>query len=240
MAADGAPNVVDMPVQNVLLRTLYFARQEDMISEGFDLDGVSTRLGDGNGCGIADFTNSAGVEGIDNQFAVLLPMIENAGGMAIESYATAAVLSGNLLLMLELDNVESMENDPEVSLGVYRALGTPSIGADGEIEAWQTFDLDVNDHWLKVEDARIENGILRADGFQFTVPFYIFDFAFDIVLFEAQVVVEFGENGQHRGHVRRRCRHREYSFHHRKHRRWRTIASIGPNHRADFGRYAPR
>ena len=168
VAADGAPNVVDMPVQNVLLRTLYFARQEDMISEGFDLDGVSTRLGDGSGCGIADFTNSAGVEGIDNQFAVLLPMIEKAGGMAIESYATAAVLSGNLLLMLELDNVESMENDPEVSLGVYRALGTP--WSDGEIEAWQTFDLDVNDHWLKVEDARIENGILRADDFNSPCP----------------------------------------------------------------------
>ena len=145
------------------VENLYFARRQ--IGEGFDLDGVSTRLGDGN-CRICRLLGR--VEGIDNQFAVLLPMIKNAGGMAIESYATAAVLSGNLLLMLELDNVESMENDPEVSLGVYRALGTPSIGADGDLEAWPTFDLDVNDHWRKVEDARIENGILRADGFQFT------------------------------------------------------------------------
>ena len=87
----------------LLNRRLVFARESEGVTLGFDLDDTTTETGDATGCGHGDFTHSDGSEGIDNQFSQLLPIIEQFGGMALESYASSAINSGSLLIMMEIE-----------------------------------------------------------------------------------------------------------------------------------------
>jgi hypothetical protein len=182
-----------------LAKRIYFSRIEDGVSSGFDLDRAVTEQGASTGCGHADFVNLAGDTGIDNQFAQLLPLIEQFGGMAIESYARAAIDSGNLLMMMEVTGVDDLDNDSQVSIGMYRGLGEPLKGTDGSIQPWQTFDRDTANPWVKVNDAQIVDGILIASAFDYTLPFFIFDFAFEITLHDAELRVKLSADGNHTG-----------------------------------------
>ena len=182
-----------------LAKRLYFSRIDEGVSHGFDLDRAVTEQGGSTGCGHTDFVSPTGMRGIDNQFAQLLPLIEQFGGMAIESYARAAIDSGNLLIMMEVTGVDSLDNDPEVSIGLFRGLGEPLKGTDGAIQSWQTFDRDIENPWVRVTEARIVDGILIASNFDYTLPFFIFDFAFEITLYDAELRVELSADGHHRG-----------------------------------------
>ena len=209
--SDGVPNdaalsdtIMDAGVPAMrdhvfLLRVLDFAREEDSQSLGFDLDDSVTEQGGISGCGHADFQTPDGHTGIDNQFSQLLPLIEQFGGMAIGVYGRTAIKSGNLMLMIELSDVDSLYNDDAVTMTIYRGLGTPLLGTDDLIEPWQTFDIDVDTHWLTTQNAQITEGVLEVRGLDFTFPFYIFDFVFDITMKDARFEIHLDEEARHDG-----------------------------------------
>jgi len=200
-AADGAlDNVMPGSRDHVfLLRVLQFAREDEGRSAGFNLDDVITEQGSETGCGHEDFTSPTGDQGVDNQFSQLLPLIEQFGGMAIETYGQSAINSGNLLLMVELSGVDDPQNDEQVTMSIYRGLGAPLLGTNDLIEPWQTFDIDLETHWLRTEEARIVDGHLEMTGLDFTFPFYIFDFMFEITLKNARFSIRLDEDARHTG-----------------------------------------
>ena len=78
------------------LSIMEIARETDGVSEGFDLDGLDSTADGADGCGIADYVNEAGVEGIDNAMARLMPILEQTEGAALESLIQQAISRGEV------------------------------------------------------------------------------------------------------------------------------------------------
>jgi len=173
---------------------LKFARQESGVSIGFDLDGRVSDRSDADSCYQADFVSPDGAEGIDNAFAMVLPLIERVGGTALEGLVQSAINEGDLLVALELDGIDSLTADDEVTITLMRAVAQPFVGTDGLIEPWQTYDLDVEAPWSKVT-GRISNGILSADALEFQLPIYVFDFEFLVTVTGGRINIGLGPDG---------------------------------------------
>lgn len=167
-ACDGAG---DHPMY--VVRSLMFARQTDGVSEGFDLDGVTTDLDGSTGCGIADLVDPNGAGGIDNAFAYLLPALELTEAAAVESLIQAAIESGALLIAIELGDVDDVVDDACVEMSVGRATGTPLIGTDGRLLSGQTFDPDP-DVAPYIAEGAIVDGVIESP-IALTLPVTIFD-----------------------------------------------------------------
>jgi len=180
--------------QLAVARTLKFARQDGGVSLGFDLDDRLSDRTDGESCRQQDFTTPDGDEGIDNAFANVLPIIERVGGTALEGLVQAAINEGDLLVMIELDGVDSLTRDDEVEVTLMRGLGQPYVGTDDRIEPWQTFDVDAVAPWSRAS-ARIVDGVLEAGPVEFDLPIYIFDFEFLVTVLDGRIRIAFGEDG---------------------------------------------
>jgi len=134
----------------LLVRRLTFSRQETTgVSDGFDLDNFTSERGDDEGCGVADLVDPNGVPGIDNAISTLLPIIESTEAAAVEPLIQDSIFNGALLLMAELSDLDDPANDACVDVSVFKGLGVPMIGADGEILPYQT---------LRVDPASLGNG----------------------------------------------------------------------------------
>ncbi len=175
-----------------LIRTLAVAREtETGVSRGFDLDGAVSENNDSTGCGRPDFTSPDGEEGIDNQFARLLPTIESVGGAAFETLVQNAINEGDLLILVELTDVDSLENDGCVGLDVMYGVGTPYLSTDSYVEPWQTYDIDINRPHSRVDEVAIRDGRLEAGPLLFQIPFAVFDFIFPVDLLDARIRLDF-------------------------------------------------
>ena len=199
--ADAARPSPPLPrLQAAVIQRLRLAQEDQPgVSEGIDLDGLVSGAGESAGCGQRDFTAPDGRDGIDNQFGLLVPLIEAAGGEAFGAYLQGSVNDGKFLVMFELDGVDDLENDDGLSLTLYRGLGTPSVGNDGLVEAWQTYDVDPDGLYTRIDDVTIVDGVIEAGPIALLLPFYIFDFVFELDLVNARIRMEVGPDGVHRG-----------------------------------------
>lgn len=180
----------------LVARTFLFEREAGPgVAEGFDLDGRQSGVGDTAGCSQTDFTSASGVDGIDNQFARLLPVIEAAGGSALPSLIQAAIDEGDLLLMFAFDGVDDVVNDDNVSITIVRGLADPLLTADGKLQPNQTFDIDPAEAPSTVYGAELVDGVLEAGPFVARLPIFVFDFRFDVTLFDARARVWFDQSG---------------------------------------------
>ena len=126
----------------VVLNRLALGREVDGQSMGFDLDGQVTTEGGADGCGIGDYQGFDGRAGVDNALARLIPVLELTEAVALEDLAQLAVNQGELLIMVQLDHLDSYAQDECVDLTLFRGEGVPTIGTYGVIEPGQTFDAD--------------------------------------------------------------------------------------------------
>ncbi len=199
--ADGERPMTPVPRRQVSVIQRLSLAQEDSpgVSEGIDLDSLESGAGESAGCGQRDFTTSDGRRGIDNQFGLLVPLIEAAGGEAFGAYLQGSVNDGKFLVMFELDGVDDLENDDALSLTLFRGLGAPSVGNDSLVEAWQTFDVDPDGLFTRIEGVQITDGVIEAGPIALLLPFYIFDFVFELDLVDARIRMEVSPDGTHRG-----------------------------------------
>ncbi|MBK9262672.1 MAG: hypothetical protein IPM54_23080 [Polyangiaceae bacterium] len=183
-----------------VLTSLAFTLAQDDIAPGFDLDGRVSGADDYLSCGKADFVDPDGVPGIDNRLASLIPVIKDQVGDAVDGLVQGAINDGELVILLELENVDDVANDACVNVGVQvGAKKRPTLGTDGVIEAYQTFDPDPAVARSFVPNARIENGVLRTGSFPLAVPIAIFDVAFTIHMENAQLRFSIDEEGKVHG-----------------------------------------
>jgi hypothetical protein len=156
-----------------VVASLDVARQtENEELRGFNLDGLDSD-GDRNTTEDApcqpehlDFTAPDGDTGVDNQFAVLAPDLEDTAGFDIKMSAQDAINSGDLLLLLEVEGVNEFGNDDSVRLNFYLGyMGEMEMPAlsDGTLEAGQTIDVNSMPGVPIVSiNGQISNGTLMA------------------------------------------------------------------------------
>lgn len=182
--------------QTSLFRTMRFARElEEGQSHGFDLDGQTTAEGEGTGCGVADFTGPGGEVGIDNEFARILPAIEELGGAALELLVQDAIEAGELLLLTELQGLDAEDEDPCVDLSLMRGTGVPAVGGDGLILAGQSFERSEIVEPSSVKCQALENGVLRAAPLTMRLPLAVFDEIIDLTMHDGVIELRKSEAG---------------------------------------------
>ena len=179
-----------------LLSVIGFEPIVDGMSRGFNLDDAVTASASDPGCGRADLVAPDGTPGVDNAFGALLPLITSLGGEALQSLVQNAVLSGELLLLFELDDLEGTPTDSCTSGRVVRGLGQPFLGTDGAILPGQTFD--VNELFPSAELSCVRpqaDGSVIADGVVLRLPLQVFDEHIDLTLIDGRIQLQPTEGG---------------------------------------------
>lgn len=191
----------DREVVSVLTKFRFGREEPRGVSQGTDLDGVTSDVMDARGCFQSDTVSPEGDEGIDNQFAKLLPSIEAVGGEAIEGLLQGAINSGELLIMMRMSHVDDLVNDACISVEIMRGMGSPEVGTHGFLEPGQTFDEDPEVATALIEDVVIEDGEVSAGPFSIPLPIQIFEFSLELTLLRAIVRFEIDEDGTMRGFI---------------------------------------
>jgi hypothetical protein len=183
-----------------VLTSLAFTIAENDVAPGFDLDGRVSTADDSLSCGKADFVDPEGRKGIDNRLASLIPVVKAQVGDAVDGLVQGAIDDGELVILTEVQNVDDMMNDACVNVAVHIGVKKrPSLGTDGIIEAYQTFDPDPSVSASYVAKASINNGVLATGSFPLSVPIAIFDVSFTIHMESAQLRFSIDEEGKTHG-----------------------------------------
>lgn len=194
---EGVYNDVELPYTHVIVAdTILVGREvEPGIAVGFDLDGRDDSTPSPESCRQRDFVGVDGSLGVDNQFARLAPIIEAAGGQALEALVQQGINDGNLLIMFEFEGLDSFENDDNVSVNLMRGVGEPALGSDARIAVDQTFDIDPTAQFTGADNLTLNDGVLRVEGLEFTLPVYVFDYNFPMDITESVIEFTFNPDG---------------------------------------------
>lgn len=144
-----------------------------------------------------DFTSPTGEKGIDNQFYRGLGCIESYRGPDAYNnfYDTQEILEGTYNRMLfEITELDSLENDPDVVVTMYRgthpvlrdASGN-TIGFKGIPGGTQKLDLRWGKKYIQKYKGRIENGVLMTEPATYTFPWQTFGTPTDETIYEMRM-----------------------------------------------------
>ncbi len=164
------------------------------VAQGFDLDGRVSTTSDAMGCRQADFTSPEGAEGVDNQLARLLPIVDGMTGGAFDGAIQAAVNNGQLLLAVSVEGADDPTDDPCVTLVVERVAGMPFVGADMFLDKGQTYDLLREEPVTRVP-ATLTGGVVEAGPFLFPLPIAVLDARLVLNLYGARFRARMREDG---------------------------------------------
>ena len=185
-----------------LITSLRFGREyEDGTAPGFDLDDDVSSMGGTAGCGRPDHVDPEGVEGIDNAFARIVPLLDQTEAVAVEGIVLDHIQSGELLLTVELDDLDDPLDDACIDVTLGRAKGQVLQDADAELLPYQTFERDLDLPYSLVEEALLSGGRVDADPVQFAMPITIFAAELNLQLLDGALRVELAEDGSMSGFV---------------------------------------
>lgn len=195
------PAPTDTRTRGFIVTTLGFTRQTmPGIREGFDLDERRSDQTDETSCFKSDAVDPDGRTGIDNELSGIIPTVDGVFQGAVDGLIQSSIRDGQLVLSGELRGVDSLVDDPEVEF-VFQVgqKAHPSLGTDGVIEAFQTFDPDLTSPANTTRKGRIEGGVLYVGPLSLALPIAIFDVSFVLHLQEARFRAKIAEDGSMEG-----------------------------------------
>lgn len=185
---------------NVVQRFFFTEEVSPGIADGFDLDGAVSPDGEADSCGHGDLQHPDGTAGIDNQLAkVWSSLLEPLVGEAVESLLQAAINEGRFLLGFELVGVDSLVQDDDVTLHLFRGSTEPLVSAEALLAPDQTLRVDPSTPTSTVEGVSIDNGMLTAGPVSFTLPIEILEANFPMVVHDGRLQMQIDEDGTMRG-----------------------------------------
>ena len=162
-------------IVNVIRQVSFDQKVEAGVCWGFNLDGQVSEEGDEQSCLHADMVSPDGVEGIDNKFSELFADFKEVYGPQITDLLHEAINEGRLLLLIELEGVDDLENDDDITVRWHRGSLAPHVGHSGFLLSDQTYYLDPSMEPSVIEHARIVDGVVEVGPFDYGVPLEIFD-----------------------------------------------------------------
>jgi hypothetical protein len=184
--------------ETAVVTELTFTRETEGVSNGFDLDGDVTAEGAGP-CGIGDYVDAEGNEGVDNAFARILPALMATEANAVEGLIANAIASGELLLMFEIDGLDDPEDDECADFTLTRGSGTPLVDSSNKVLANQTFDRDPEFATTTIEQVSFAESTVVARPFSIELPMQIFEVSLELPIHEMAMQVTLQEDGSYKG-----------------------------------------
>ena len=102
------------PSRLYAVHIMKFALVDQGVSAGFNLDGEVSQLAGETGCGLADFVDAEGREGIDNQFAALVPILDPVVGQPLNASLARTISEKAFILLIEIQGLDDVTNDDNV------------------------------------------------------------------------------------------------------------------------------
>lgn len=183
----------------VVIRQLAFVTQEGGVTRGLDIDGRTSTNADPEGCFKPDLRDEEGNEGIDNQFALIVPALLAFAGEGLTSAIQRTINEGAVLLMIGTDRRDDPDSDECLEVELFRAKGRPVIGGKGLIEPGQTFDRDTDKPSNFVPDAELRNGWIHAGPVSVGVPMSVAQFELFLTIEDATLIFTTESDGSARG-----------------------------------------
>jgi hypothetical protein len=168
---------------------------KDGIAPGFNVDGVISEEGDPESCGHGDFISPDGEEGIDNQLAMITPLLDLVGLGAVHGLIQSSIEQGGLLLVLELEGLDDVVNDEEVGVTLRFGAGSPLLGTDGQLLSGQTYQVHSNSPDLIAPNGRVDDGMLTAGPFEVRIPIVVFDIEYEMTVRHALIRADLTYDG---------------------------------------------
>lgn len=200
---DSGDSDSDVPAEEpmvMLASRVGFIASTGSTSEGFDLDG---RVSDGSAaadCGKSDLVAPDGTEGIDNAFGGLLPLIASLGGAALPDLVQNSVLSGELLILVEMSRYATAVPGECFPARVVRGAGLPALGTDGVILPYQTFEIDPEQDVSELPCMELQDdGSFVADGLSLRLKMNVFDESIDLTAADGRIRIEPTDDGAWKG-----------------------------------------
>ena len=186
---------------NVIREFVFFGEDSPGVTEGFDLDGVDNREPDAASCYVEDMVDSEGRAGIDNQLAKIWTDLEPLIGEATQGLLHGAINEGRFLMMVELEGVDDLQNDDDVTVHILRGSHKPDIGTEGKIAPYQTFYADEDFPSSRIENMQIVDGILEAGPLEFSIPVDILDAKFILPVRRGMIRLRISDDGSFSGYI---------------------------------------
>jgi hypothetical protein len=163
-----------------------FARvldEKGRIAEGLDIDGRVSPEGDGPSCGMKDYVSPEGEAGIDNQFGGLLPTIEaQVGSENIGQLLATAISNGQLLILLSIEGLDSVEDDDQVTVKIAAGKGIPLLDAQGHFITYQTFGVDRETAPVSTLPGSVKERVLHIGPGEAVLPVRVLDAKFNLAM----------------------------------------------------------
>jgi hypothetical protein len=150
---------------------------ESKQSFGVNLDGNTDGSATPKTCAHENFTSLEGEPGVDNQLYRLLGCV-----YGFRSYGQYEVnanenrkSNGNGMTLIEITGVDDARNDPDVTVGFYRAVDQYVLDGQGRFTPFSSYRIDVADgkpRYSSKVKGKIENGVLTTEPGDVNLPFY--------------------------------------------------------------------
>lgn len=163
--------------------------------DGIDLDGSSAGASPANSCGQQDFNDDHGRSGIDNQFYRIIGCTSGFQSTAQGNDFEIEMLTGAWGILLTLDGVDSIHNDPEVEVGIYANADPIQLSAAREPLAFASYAMKQEPKLRATARGRIVNGVLTTNPMDVGLVYTVNSMIHDRVLRDAQVRLTFTPDG---------------------------------------------
>lgn len=162
--------------------------------EGLNLDDRVDETASPEACFSADGTAPDGRPGIDNQFASLAGVVLSQLGGDPDGLVQSSINDGRLLIIVELDNLDNLENDPDVTVRIRFGSGAPNVGTDGYPEPGQSFDVSGTAP-VELTGVELVDGRIDVRGFDIGVEINILQALFQVDMLNSRMVLELDDAG---------------------------------------------
>lgn len=164
--------------------------------DGIDLDGsASGAPNSGKSCGQRDFSDSHGRKGIDNQFYRVIGCLAGFQSNAHGNGFQTEMLTGSWGILMTLEGVDDMRNDPEVKIGIYANADPIQLSAARKPLSFGSYSMKQNPKYRAVVRGRIVNGVLTSEPVDVRLINVVNSMQNDRILRDAQVRMTFTPEG---------------------------------------------
>lgn len=185
-----------------VVHTLRFMEQDaEGVARGFNLDGRVSEEGEEDSCGHGDFTSPEGRTGVDNQLAELWSAIAPLVGEQAHALLQNAVNEGRVLVMIELEGLDDLRDDDDLTLRVFKGTLRPEIGTRGVISPDQSFAMDYERPLSSITGVKLEGGQLIAGPFELNIPVTILSLDAVVKLEFGHIQLTLDEEGRMEGYI---------------------------------------
>lgn len=164
MGCSAETNAGPPPCESDRCESYFFVLNELVVAEpdfatntapGFNLDGRVSGHSDPSGCNFPDYQSRSGAPGVDNQLGEVIASLDDS--IKVDELLDDAIVDGKVLVLVEVEDLDDLKNDNNVTLNVYLGDANDMLMTDdsGRLAAGQS---------LRIADSSLEGRVARTSA----------------------------------------------------------------------------